>query len=148
MSDLIRGASAPLFDRLGAEAESTSASWLLLPEQLQESIGRELARLFNTRARLPPSEFMHGTGTVLDYGIPDFSALSTRHADDIVLLEAALTQAITFFEPRLQKASVKIFPIPHRASSAVAQIEGEVTIGLKAQRVTFELQIDASSNSQ
>ncbi|MCW5651903.1 MAG: type VI secretion system baseplate subunit TssE [Ramlibacter sp.] len=148
MSDLIRGASAPLFDRLsGAEADSASASWLLLPEQLQASIGRELARLFNTRARLPQSEYMQGTGTVLDYGIPDFSALSPRRGDDVELLEAALTQAISFYEPRLLKPSVKISSVSNRANAAVARIDGEVSIGLKAQRITFELQIDTSSTT-
>lgn len=146
MAELVRGSSVPLFDRLAAgNDQEGSASWLLLPEQLQLSIGRELSRLFNTRSRLGPSEYSQCTGTVVDYGIPDFSSLSPRRADDVELLEAALAQAVGHYEPRLKNVSVKVLAVAGRASAATAQIAGDVMVGLKAQRVSFDLEMAPSS---
>lgn len=148
MSELVRGASVPLFDRLAAgDAASSNASWLLLPEQLQASIGRELSRLFNTRSRLPPSEFHHNSGTVIDYGVPDFSALYARRGDDAELLESALARAVTLFEPRLANVTVKVQGITSRADAAAVTVGGDVMIGLKAQRVSFELEMNPSTDA-
>jgi len=148
MSELVRGSSVPLFDRLAAgDTASSNASWLLLPEQLQASIGKELSRLFNTRSRLPPSEFHQNSGTVIDYGVPDFSALYARRGDDVELLESALAQAVTLFEPRLTNVSVKVQALVNRADAATVTVGGDVMIGLKAQRVSFELEMNPSSNT-
>ena len=148
MSELVRGSSVPLFDRLAAgDVTSSNASWLLLPEQLQASIGRELSRLFNTRSRLSPSEFHQNSGTVIDYGVPDFSALYARRGDDVELLESALAQAVTLFEPRLANVSVKVQALVNRADAATVTVGGEVMIGLKAQRVSFELEMNPSTDT-
>ena len=148
MSELVRGSSVPLFDRLAAgDATGSSASWLLLPEQLQASIGRELSRLFNTRSRLAPSEFHQNSGTVIDYGVPDFSALYARRGDDAELLESALAQAVALFEPRLSNVSVKVQGMANRADAAAVTVGGDVMIGLKAQRVSFELEMNPSTDA-
>jgi type VI secretion system protein ImpF len=147
MSELVRGSSVPLFDRLASsEAQEGVGAFLLLPEDLQASIARELARLFNTRSRLMPSEYANSTGTVIDYGIPDFSALSPRHAEDRELLESSLKQAIVHYEPRLQNVAVKVAAVPHRGDKAVVTVSGDVFIGLKSQRVSFELGLDPADN--
>lgn len=145
MSELVRGSSVPLFDRLAAsEATEKDASWLLLPEQLHASIGRELSRLFNTRSRLPPSEFHLNSGTVIDYGVPDFSALYARRGDDVAVLESALAQAVTLFEPRMVNVTVKVQALAERADAAAVTVGGDVMIGLKPQRVSFELEMNPS----
>lgn len=145
MSELVRGSSVPLFDRLAAqEAAGRDASWLLLPEQLQASIARELSRLFNTRSRLPPSEYHQNSGTVIDYGVPDFSALYARRGDDVAVLESALARAVTLFEPRLSNVTVKVQGMVQRADAAAVTVGGDVMIGLKAQRVSFELEMNPS----
>jgi len=118
---------------------------MLLPEQLQASIGAELSRLFNTRSRLGPSQYQDSTGTVIDYGIPDFSALSPRRGDDMHLLEVTLKQAINFYEPRLSNVSVAVIGVPQRADAAAVRVEGDVMVGLKAQRVSFDLQVGPSA---
>ena len=148
MSEPVRGSSVPLFDRLASgNAGDDNASWLLLPEQLQASIGRELSRLFNTRSRLPPSEFHQNSGTVIDYGVPDFSALYARRGDDVALLESSLTRAVTLFEPRIQNVSVKVQGVADRADAALVQVAGDVMIGLKPQRVSFELEMNPASGA-
>jgi type VI secretion system protein ImpF len=145
MTVLVRGSSVPLFDRLASsEAPGGVGAFLLLPEHLEASIARELARLFNTRCRLEPSNMAHSTGTSIDYGVPDFSALSPRNDDDRTLIEKALTQAIGFYEPRMSAVSVKVSAVQGRGDVAVATVSGDVVIGLKSQRVSFGLSINPS----
>jgi type VI secretion system protein ImpF len=137
----------PLFDRLSSnESAGGAGAFLLLPEQLEASIARELSRLFNTRCRLMPSHYAESTGTAIDYGIPDFSALSPRRGEDRELLESALTRAVAFFEPRLANATVKVSSVPQRGDAAVATVSGDMTIGLKAQRVSFSLNLNPSQD--
>lgn len=146
MSQLVRGSSVPLFDRLALHEERPgTGAFLLLPEQLEASIGLELSRLFNTRTRLMPSQYGQSTGTVIDYGIPDFSALSPSRGEDLELMQAALVQAIAHFEPRLRNVTVVVSPEPGRGHAAWARIGGDVMIGLKQQRVSFDLALDDSA---
>lgn len=145
MSELVRGSSMPLFDRLASsEGQVGGGAFLLLPEQLEASVARELSRLFNTRCRLPPSAMAESTGTSIDYGIPDLSALSPQHDNDIKLMQNALVQAIGFFEPRMQRVTVKVEAVAGRRDAAVATVSGDVMIGLKPQRVSFALNLNPS----
>lgn len=140
MNELIRGAGLPLFDRLSQSAAADSTR-LVSPHQVELSIGRELVRLFNTRSRVPLMLFGSANGT-LDYGIPDFTALSPSSTTDMHQLQTAITHAIGCFEPRLKNVNVHAFPAAKGKSAAVA-ISGEVTIEMKLQPVSFELQLDA-----
>ena len=147
MTELVRGSSVPLFDRLAAsEAPGGVGAFLLLPEQLEASVARELSRLFNTRSRIAPSAMAQSTGTAIDYGIPDFSALSPRNDEDRVVIEKALVQAIGFYEPRMRNVAVKVSEVAGRGDRAVATVSGDLTIGLKPQRVSFALNMNPSQD--
>jgi type VI secretion system protein ImpF len=147
MSELVRGSSVPLFDRLSSsEGPGGIGAFLLLPEQLEASIAQELARLFNSRSRLSLSELDRSTGTVIDYGIPDFSALSPRRGEDREALERALAMSIGFFEPRLKNVRVLVEPVPDRGDVAAVTISGDMTIGLQHQRVSFALNLNPSQD--
>jgi type VI secretion system protein ImpF len=140
MAELIRGASVPLFDRLKGGA-STQFGQVVTPAQMELSIGRELSRLLNTRSRLLLREFIVSDGTTLDYGIPDFSALSSRSQSDLDLLQLAIAKAIALFEPRLNNVTVKAIASSTDATTYVA-ISGAVTIDMKLRQLSFELQLD------
>jgi type VI secretion system protein ImpF len=145
MSELVRGSSVPLFDRLASsEGPVGAGAFLLLPEHLEASVARELSRLFNTRSRIAPSAMSESTGTAIDYGIPDFSALSPRNDEDRVVIEKALVQAIRFYEPRMRNVAVKVSEVAGRGDGALATISGDLTIGLKPQRVSFALNLNPS----
>ena len=148
MSELVRGSSVPLFDRLASqEAPGGVGAFLLLPEHVEASIARELSRLSNTRCRLAPSEMGQSTGTTIDYGIPDFSAMSPRNDEDRTLIEKALVQAVGFFEPRMRNVAVKVSEIEGRGDTATATVSGDVTIGMKPQRVSFSLNMNPSRDA-
>jgi type VI secretion system protein ImpF len=130
------------------DGADTNRHPLLTPEQLEASIGRELSRLMNTRSRLKPSEFAASTGTTLDYGIPDISALSPKSHPDLDLLQSTIRQAVNHYEPRLKDVTVKAFPASGARSSATLLIAGTVTIGLKLRQLNFELQLDQRQGSR
>lgn len=148
MSELVRGSSVPLFDRLAQqEGPGGTGAFHLSPQQLQASVARELARLFNTRSRLGLSELSHSTGTVIDYGLPDFSALSPRRGEDREVLERALVQVVAHYEPRLANVKVKVDAVPERGDVAAVTVSADLSIGTQAQRVSFSLNLNPSQDA-
>lgn len=77
----------------------------------------------------------------MDYGIPDFTALSPHSRHDLELLQAAVTKAIVFYEPRLRSVAVKAFSAGAGKAAKIV-ISGVVTIDLKLRQLNFELQLD------
>lgn len=140
MAELIRGASIPLFERLQG-GDTRQFGQIMSPAQLELSIGRELSRLLNTRSRLVMREFLGSSGTTLDYGIPDVSALSSRSQSDLDLLQSAITKAIAMYEPRLKNVVVRTAASATDATTRVV-ISGAVTIDMKLKPLSFELQLD------
>ena len=140
MSELVKGGLAPLFDRL-ASAPSAHArgAHLETMESLQDSIGRELRQLFNTRSPLSVADYAQGSGTVLEYGIPDFSALSAQNTADLQQLAAALRLAVQRYEPRLSDVSVHVSATPNRHEVALVRIGAQARAGMALRRVDFEM---------
>lgn len=108
-------------------------------ESLQDSIGRELRRLFNTRSPLSAADYAQGSGTVLEYGIPDFSALSAQNAADLQQLAATLRQAVQRYEPRLTDVSVQVSATPNQHEVALVRIGAQARAGLALRHVDFEM---------
>ena len=145
MAELVLGSPVPLFDRLGGlDALTGGVGALLSPEQLQWSIGRELASLLNTRSVHTVAEFMLCAGTTIDYGVPDFGHLSAHSQQDLEQLERIVKKAIGFFEPRLREVQVHAALAVGDAFSPSLAISGLVNIGMKLKQLNFELQLDPS----
>lgn len=139
MPDLIRSAPVPLFERLCALDEGQGSALDTLG--LQASIGRELSRLLNTRSRLTMAEFAVCSGTVIDYGVPDFTALSARSGEDMELLRHALQRAIGMFEPRLMHTEVSILKNGQNPEGARVHITAAVHMGLTLRRVELDMNL-------
>ena len=140
MSEIVRGSFVPLFDRLASNGGLTgNAGKLLSPEQLEDSSLRELSFLVNTRSRLTAAEFATGDITTLDYGVPEFSALSPKSESDLTVLQAGIERAVRQFEPRLREVSVKAFAPQRPGGPARVLISGLVSIGPKLRRLNFEV---------
>ncbi len=135
MPAIVSGSSMPLFDRLAASGEAPLSS----ADALRESVARELARLLNTRSRLTVEQFAVSDGTVLDYGVPDFSERSLHSGPDRDAIAAVVKRAITLFEPRLANVTVGfVFPSDH-STHAVLTIGAELRSGNNVVHVAFEL---------
>jgi type VI secretion system protein ImpF len=147
MSANAGGSSMSLFDRI-AEAGDAAATALPQAEALRVSIGRDLARLLNTRSRLTFDLFAQREGTVLDYGVPDFSERSLQSGADRDAIAAAVARAIELFEPRLANVSVSFTgtsgPNTTRRAPRLS-IRGEMRAGMTVHHVAFELARDAAA---
>ncbi|MCA9047648.1 MAG: type VI secretion system baseplate subunit TssE [Planctomycetaceae bacterium] len=75
---------------------------------IQYGLRRDLENLLNTRYRCIawPPELDQIDNSLINYGIPDFTAASLNVAEEADFMLKAITQAISFFEPRLTDVSV------------------------------------------
>ena len=145
----IEGARALLFDRL----VDVSPEWdeherrILNRDQLKASVRRELERLLNTRCSIPLHQLGEEERSVINYGIPDFSSLSPRNADDHVLIASIVGQTITAFEPRLRQVRVVVGPVAGAQSSLFLIINAELTVGLFTEPVSFPVTLNSKSGT-
>jgi len=145
MSELSRSASIPLFQRLCARDGEMGDAANFDAAGLQASIANELASLLNTRCGLTMAEFLQCQGTVLDFGIPDFSALSCNSSDDLASVSRAVQHAIALFEPRLSHTQViATYDDSGHRGQAKLQISGAVRLGMSLRKVEFDLPVNLS----
>lgn len=145
MSELSRSASIPLFQRLCARDGEMGDAAAFDAAGLQASIGNEIATLLNTRCGLTMAEFLQCQGTVLEFGIPDFSSLSCRSSDDLASVSQAVQHAIALFEPRLSHTQVvAIHDDSGPRGRAKLQISGAVRLGMTLRRVDFDIPVNLS----
>ncbi|MEQ9408264.1 MAG: type VI secretion system baseplate subunit TssE [Fuerstiella sp.] len=83
---------------------------------IQQALRRDLECLLNTRYRCVawPPELNQIDNSLINYGIPDFTAASLNAAEDSSVLLKAIRQAIDLFEPRL--VEVRVTPVPNEHS--------------------------------
>ena len=145
MSELSRSAAIPLFQRLCARSGEIGDAAAFDAAGLQASIANEIASLLNTRCSLTMAEFLQCQGTVLDFGIPDFSSLSCRSTDDLATVSQAVQHAIELFEPRLSHTQVVAMQDDsgHRGQAKL-QISGAVRLGMVLRRVDFDIPVNLS----
>lgn len=139
MSATANGYPLPLFERLVESADA----WLQGEDALRQSVARELSRLLNARSNLTMDEFAACDGTVLDYGLPDFSDLSLRSAPDRRTIVAAVGRAIELFEPRLQDVKVEFtFPAGDEKPPVLA-VGATLRVDRSVEHVFFEMQTNS-----
>lgn len=141
MPELARGIIVPLFDRLSAEGLSSERNQLVSLEAVRDSIARELHRLFNTRRPSGAALVAGLPATVLDYGVPDFSAMYIDNSLDHEALSAGMADAIRWFEPRLANPTVRVLPPRTPGGPMVAAVAGDLKIGTRVQRVDFDMDL-------
>ena len=76
---------------------------------IQQAIRRDLENLLNTRSRCTAwlSEFTELENSLVNYGLPDFTASGLNAASDPDILVHAIYRAIELFEPRLTDVKVR-----------------------------------------
>lgn len=110
---------AALLDRLAEEDEQP-----LPPRQrLLESIRQELSRLLNTRRS---AGHLIKQPNVLDYGIPDWTAMQIDREDDRRRLLKSIRAAIATYEPRLQVSAVELEGASGSRQQTVVSVTGFV----------------------
>lgn len=150
--DQVRGQRAPLFDRFHANGFGTQGAGVLLTwhaarqqgdervvSPLERSIEQELARLLNTRCAWPREEAVKWERSVVDYGLPDCTALYTANLADQQRLAAMVRDTIAAFEPRLREVQVALVRIPNSRHGLRVSISGAVLVGGRLEPVRFDI---------
>lgn len=103
-----------LLDRLTDEEPDKRVESLdkrvLSPQRLRESVRRDLTWLFNTTNLATVcdlSEYPEVERSTVNFGIPDLAGKPASNVDTAALLKL-IRRAITDFEPRLLKSSLKV----------------------------------------
>jgi type VI secretion system lysozyme-like protein len=147
----IRGSSLPLFDRLAeAPAESRRGPFayrVLDAPSLRESVRQDLARMLNTRSSLRGPLRELADGTVLDYGLPDFSSLAPASDTDRNLLAKAVAARISAHEPRLRNVRVVMGPDAANPRAVQGAIMASLVMGEVYEPVTFYIAMELGSSS-
>jgi type VI secretion system protein ImpF len=140
MSRLIPGGAIPLFDKLDQRAADADAQGdALSVAGVEASVLRELRRLLNSRSRLTLDDFLAASLTVLDYGIPDYSARSAQSEADRRLIAAAIMRAIEVFEPRVADIDVKLVNGSSGKTIALFAIAASIRVAQTVRRINFTL---------
>jgi len=124
-------ARLPLFERLarGGHGDALDAAGL------RDSVGRELLRLLNGRSASGRSEGL----SVLDYGIPDWTALYAANADDRQRLANGVARAVRAFEPRLQGPQAEVLLHPAGLRLLLVRLSGRLQMGGAGMAVCYAI---------
>ncbi|AVG41157.1 type VI secretion system baseplate subunit TssE [Achromobacter insolitus] len=125
----------PLFDRLAADAESQLAG----VDAQRLAVAKDLERLLATRSRLDFDAFSRSAATVIDYGVPDYSARSPVSAADREAVAAVIRHAIKLYEPRLANVTVDMTPAANGIGPCRLDIRADMMVGGAVNHVAFEL---------
>lgn len=144
MSFLFPGGPIPLFDKLDQRAAPLGheAGQGLSAEGVEVSVAQELRRLLNSRSGITLSQFADAPLTVLDYGIPDYTALSAQSDTECALIANAIRHAISHFEPRLFEVNVTPISSATGRTIALFHIEASLRIAQTIRRIQFTLSAD------
>jgi type VI secretion system protein ImpF len=116
--------------------------------QLKQAIRRDLESLLNTRlAWRPPEELPLLRDSLLSWGLPDFSTLSVRNADDQQTLVHALESTLRRFEPRLQDVVVSLAQTSDVERAMRFRIEARLRIDPVPEPVTFDTTLQLGSGN-
>jgi type VI secretion system protein ImpF len=79
--------------------------------QLKDDVARDLAALLNSRQELQqgvPEDYKELRGSLLEFGVPDFTAYSLSSNEDRKRIRREVEQAIAQSEPRLKSVRVAL----------------------------------------
>ena len=79
---------------------------------------------------------------MLDYGIPDFSSLSPRSADDHRLIENIIGQTVSAYEPRLQQVRVQVDQFHESDRTLWIKIDAVLVTESITEPVSFPVRIN------
>jgi type VI secretion system protein ImpF len=116
--------------------------------QLKQALRRDLEWLLNTRCTLALSEDLGSLAdSLLSYGLPDFSTMSVRNAEDQNDLVRALETALRRFEPRLEDVVVTVAGTSPLERALRFRIEARLRIDPVPEPVAFDTTLVLGSGS-
>lgn len=105
---------------------------------LRESVRQEVSRLLNTRSGRFRPDTNGGMRTVLDYGVPDYTAFYPLNQENQQRLKQTLVQTLTVFEPRLRRVTVSMMKVKDQ-NALLLQIDAILIIESVSEQVSFPI---------
>jgi type VI secretion system protein ImpF len=109
--------------------------------QMKEHVARDLSALLNTRREMLtelPDEYKELKGTILEYGLPDFTAFSLTNVSDQKRIRRSVEMAIAAFEPRLKSVRVSL-DVPKQYEQTLRfRIDALLRVDPTPEPVTFD----------
>ena len=109
--------------------------------QMKEHVARDLSALLNTRRELLteiPEEYKELKGTILEFGLPDFTAFSLVNVSDQKRIRRGVESAIAAFEPRLKSVRVSL-DLPKQYDQTLRfRIDALLRVDPTPEPVTFD----------
>jgi type VI secretion system protein ImpF len=109
--------------------------------QMKEHVARDLSALLNTRRELLeelPDEYKELKGTILEFGLPDFTAFSLSNVSDQKRIRRGVEVAIAAFEPRLKSVRVSL-DVPKQYDQTLRfRIDAMLRVDPTPEPVTFD----------
>ena len=117
---------------------------------MEASVAREVGALLNTRIDREVDLIEPAERTVLDYGIPDYSGMSSASGTDRQTIARFAERAIRAFEPRLANPKVTVVEENVGSRSLEFRIVGTLSVNKVAALQVFTLSMspDASANGR
>ena len=141
LPDEIRILPSVLDRLLDGSSETAAVNQYYGVRDLKRVVGRDLEALLNTRQETLeplPSDFTETNHSILTYGVPDFSSLTLASQEDRSHVRHTLEQAITTFEPRLQRVHVIIDDPRPFERGLHFRIEAVLRLDPAPEAVTFD----------
>ena len=131
-----------LLDDAPHQASEAVSKRLCSLGEYKASLIRDLETLVNTRQCLVASrldDYPELAGTILEYGMPDFTSKGVLNPEDRRLIQAQLERAITVGDPRFRAVKVQLLnqQIGHR------MLTSRVDAVLHLQDATRQVSFDA-----
>lgn len=121
--------------------------------EIQHSVRRDVEKLLNTRYRCEfwPPKFDQLEDSLVNYGLPDFTAAGLNFVNEDKILVQAIKDALERFEPRLKDVRVervrgsldydRTFRFRILATLRLDSIEQEVRFDSKMETLTGQIEI-------
>ena len=136
LQDLEPGAPEPLFSR---------ATWVKIHKK---NVARDLQWLLNTKRTPEPAgpELEQTHKSLYNFGIPDFSVLSSTSHKDRNRLLSELEECIEFFEPRMKNVQVSLIENDARTTKLLKfQIAATLMMDPAPEQISFDTALDLVS---
>ncbi|MCY2996112.1 MAG: type VI secretion system baseplate subunit TssE [Planctomycetota bacterium] len=134
-----------LLDRLADDApeqrRESANQRVLTAQKLRSCVLRDLTWLLNScdlGVRNLRDQYSHVATSVLNYGVPDFTGLTTSSVDADELAQL-VRQAIWNFEPRIRRETLQVRVVANANQLTTNALVFEITGDLWAQPVPLEL---------
>ncbi len=114
---------------------------------LKQSVMRDLEWLLNTRqvADGIPEDLKETCNSVANYGLPDFTVLSTESSDDQQFIKHEIEDAIRRFEQRLEAVVVTVDAIPSPERIIRFRIDARLRTEPTPEPITFDTVLQLGS---